>query len=284
MVTINTTDDLLRALDENPRWQEAVRHRILTEELMRLPARFDRFVAVTEAFMEEQRQVNANTAEFIDEQRRVNAEQRQFNAEQRQFNAEQRQINANTAEFIDEQRQFNAEQRQINAEQRETNARMEGHIARIDNAMDRIREDIGTMKADHARTNTAREARGIAYNMGFQLVRTLGYDDLLALEIVGGAADLSRGERESFRRADLVMEVAAEDGTTHYIALEVSFTGDERDTSRALRNAELLTRFTGHPARAAIASVRNVYEIQPLIDSGEVYWHGLDDRRPRVED
>ena len=150
--------------------------------------------------------------------------------------------------------------------------------------MDRIREDIGTMKADHARTNTAREARGIAYNMGFQLVRTLGYDDLLALEIAGGAADLSRGERESFRRADLVMEVAAEDGTTHYIALEVSFTGDERDTSRALRNAELLTRFTGHPARAAIASVRNVYEIQPLIDSGEVYWHGLDDRRPRVED
>ena len=263
MVTINTTDDLLRALDENPRWQEAVRHRILTEELMRLPARFDRFVAVTEAFMEEQRQVNA---------------------EQRQFNAEQRQINANTAEFIDEQRQFNAEQRQINAEQRETNTRMEGHIARIDNAMDRIREDIGTMKADHARTNTAREARGIAYNMGFQLVRTLGYDDLLALEIAGGAADLSRGERESFRRADLVMEVAAEDGTTHYIALEVSFTGDERDTSRALRNAELLTRFTGHPARAAIASVRNVYEIQPLIDSGEVYWHGLDDRRPRVED
>ena len=249
MVTINTTDDLLRALDENPRWQEAVRHRILTEELMRLPARFDRFVAVTEAFMEEQRQVNANTAEFIDEQRRVNAEQRQ-----------------------------------INAEQRETNARMEGHIARIDNAMDRIREDIGTMKADHARTNTAREARGIAYNMGFQLVRTLSYDDLLALEIAGGAADLSRGERESFRRADLVMEVAAEDGTTHYIALEVSFTGDERDTSRALRNAELLTRFTGHPARAAIASVRNVYEIQPLIDSGEVYWHGLDDRRPRVED
>ena len=150
MVTINTTDDLLRALDENPRWQEAVRHRILTEELMRLPARFDRFVAVTEAFMEEQRQVNANTAEFIDEQR-----------------------------------QFNAEQRQINAEQRETNARMEGHIARIDNAMDRIREDIGTMKADHARTNTAREARGIAYNMGFQLVRTLSYDDLLALEIAG---------------------------------------------------------------------------------------------------
>ena len=263
MVTINTTDDLLRALDENPRWQEAVRHRILTEELMRLPARFDRFVAVTEAFMEEQRQVNA---------------------EQQQFNAEQRQFNANTAEFIDEQRRFNAEQRQINAEQRETNTRMEGHIARIDNAMDRIREDIGTMKADHARTNTAREARGIAYNMGFQLVRTLSYDDLLAMEIAGGAADLARGERESFRRADLVMEVAAEDGTTHYIALEVSFTGDERDTSRALRNAELLTRFTGHPARAAIASVRNVYEIQPLIDSGEVYWHGLDDRRPRVED
>ena len=73
MVTINTTDDLLHALAENPRWKEAVRLEILTEELRNLPARFGRFVATTEAFMEEQRQVNANTAEFIAEQRETNA-------------------------------------------------------------------------------------------------------------------------------------------------------------------------------------------------------------------
>ena len=99
MVTINTTDDLLHALAENPRWKEAVRREILTEELTNLPARFDRFVSTTEAFMEEQRQVNANTAEFI--------------AEQQQFNAEQRQVNANTAE----ERRLLAEERRYAAEQ-----------------------------------------------------------------------------------------------------------------------------------------------------------------------
>ena len=257
MVTINTTDDLLHALAENPRWKEAVRLEILTEELRNLPARFDRFVATTEAFMEEQRQVNTNTAEFI--------------AEQRQVNAEQRQVNANTAEFI-------AEQRQVNAEQRETNAR-------LDQAMNRIREDTSTMKGEYARTNTAREALGIAMAMGYKLTRTLTYSDLLNLEIAGGdVSDLSFGERQSFRRADLVMEVTADDETIHYIALEVSYTADERDTNRALRNAGLLTRFTGRPAHAAVASVRNVYEIQHLLDSGQVYWYELDDRAPPRED
>ena len=278
MVTINTTDDLLHALAENPRWKEAVRREILTEELTNLPARFDRFVATTEAFMEEQRQVNANTAEFI-------AEQQQVNANTAEFIAEQRQVNANTAEFIAEQQQFNAEQRQINAEQRETNARVEGHITRIDQAMHRIREDTGTMKADYARTNTAREAPGIALAMGYKLVHTLTYSDLLDLELAGGdTSDLSFGDRQSFRRADLVMEVAADDETTHYVALEISYTADERDTNRALRNAGLLTRYTGHPAHAAIASVRNVYEIQHLLDSGQVYWYELDDRAPPRED
>ena len=278
MVTINTTDDLLHALAENPRWKEAVRLEILTEELRNLPARFDRFVATTEAFMEEQRQGNANTAEFIAEQQQVNANTAEFIAEQQQFNAEQRQFNADTAEFI-------AEQRQVNAEQRETNARVEEHITRIDQAMHRIREDTGTMKADYARTNTAREAPGIALAMGYKLVHTLTYSDLLDLELAGGdTSDLSFGDRQSFRRADLVMEVAADDETTHYVALEISYTADERDTNRALRNAGLLTRFTGHPAHAAIASVRNVYEIQHLLNSGQVYWYELDDRAPPRED
>ncbi|MCY4556989.1 MAG: hypothetical protein OXF79_11540 [Chloroflexi bacterium] len=58
MVTINTSEDLLRALRDNPEWREAVRREILTEELMSLPARFDRFAARTEQSIDEQRQFN----------------------------------------------------------------------------------------------------------------------------------------------------------------------------------------------------------------------------------
>ena len=51
MTTINSQEDFLRALRENPEWKEAVRALILGEELMQLPTRFN-------AFVDEQRQVN----------------------------------------------------------------------------------------------------------------------------------------------------------------------------------------------------------------------------------
>ena len=40
MTTINSQDDFLRALEENPQWRNAIRRHILTEELLQLPARF----------------------------------------------------------------------------------------------------------------------------------------------------------------------------------------------------------------------------------------------------
>lgn len=43
MVVINTTDDLLRPLDENEQFRTAVRNKILTEELIKLPAEFKEF-------------------------------------------------------------------------------------------------------------------------------------------------------------------------------------------------------------------------------------------------
>ena len=51
MTTINSQEDFLRALRENPEWKEAVRALILGEELLQLPTRFN-------AFVDEQRQVN----------------------------------------------------------------------------------------------------------------------------------------------------------------------------------------------------------------------------------
>ena len=51
MTTINSQEDFLRALRENPEWKEAVRALILSEELLQLPTRFN-------AFVDEQRQVN----------------------------------------------------------------------------------------------------------------------------------------------------------------------------------------------------------------------------------
>ena len=108
------------------------------------------------------------------------------------------------------------------------------------------------MKDEYSISKTVRDAEGVAYDMGFKFVRTLSISELLAMVARNDTADLATGDLRSFRLADLVIETADEDDSaTHYIAMEISYTADERDIYReALRNARLLTRFTGHPAHA----------------------------------
>ena len=78
--------------------------------------------------------------------------------------------------------------------------------------------------------------------------------------------------------------IEATDGTdTRYIAMEVSFTADLRDCNRAIRNARLIESFTGKPAQAAIASVRNDREVAEVVESGALYWLPLEDRTPSPE-
>ena len=156
--------------------------------------------------------------------------------------------------------------------------RMDARFDRIDARFDRMEGDFGTIKGDFARTRTVQDARNIAYDMGLEFVRTLRSDELR--DMAGNA--LPRDVGRSFRNADLVVE--ATDGTgTRYIAMEISFTADRRDCDRAIRNAGLIESFTGKPAQAAVASVRNDREAAEAVESGDVYWHPLEDRTPNPE-
>ena len=57
MTTIHSLDEFLQALDDNPAWRDAVRARILGNELLQLPARFV-------AFMEQQTMFNERVTIF----------------------------------------------------------------------------------------------------------------------------------------------------------------------------------------------------------------------------
>ena len=255
MTVIHTTDDLIRLLNENDEFRQAVRRHVLSDELIQLPERLAKFETHVEDFIGEQRQFNKEQHQFNKEQRQFNKEQHQFNKEQRQFNKEQRQFNQRMETEISELRQFNKEQRQFNQ---------------------RMENSIGELRGNTARQVVSTHFIEIAEGMGFQCKGILMRADLVQMLTHSERDDIPHGDRQSFFRADLVVEATDSDGAMHYIAVEASYTADQRDTSRAQRNAALLTRFTGHPAHAAIASVHNVREIQSLIDDGTVYWHALD--------
>ena len=177
--------------------------------------------------------------------------------------------------------EFEAFAREQNAFVREQNAFVQEQRAQTANLReraDRAENDMGALKGDFARTRTVQDARNIAYDMGLEFVRTLSSDELR--DMVGNT--LPRDVGRSFRNADLVIE-AADGADTRYIAMEVSFTAARRDCDRAIRNAGLIIRFTGKPAQAAVASVRNDREATESVESGAVYWHPLEDRTPSPE-
>ena len=233
MTVIHTTDDLIRLLNENDEFRQAVRRHVLSDELIQLPERLAKFETHVEG--------------FIGEQRQFNREQRQFNKEQRQFNKEQQQFNQ----------------------------RMESSIGELRSDVARQGDAIGELRGKVARQVVGVHFLEITDGMGFQFKGLLTRLDLGQL-IFQRETDIPQSDRRSFFRADLVIEATDSDGAIHYIAVEASYTADQRDTSRAQRNAAILTQLTGHPAHAAIASVRNVHEIQSLIDNGTVYWYALE--------
>ena len=189
----------------------------------------------------------ARVSSFIDQSEAFISEQRQFNADQRQFNADQRQ--------------FNADQRQFN----------EGFMPRLD----RIEGDIGKLRGPFAENAAERNAVAIAAELGLEYVRAVPQQELVRMS-QSSRDRIPINQLRSFWTADLIME-ASDGSNTHYVAVETSYTADQRDTDRVLRNVQFLTEFTGHTAQAVIASVRNDRYVDSQVESGAVYWFPLKD-------
>lgn len=257
MAIINTQEDFLRALSENPEWREAVRAQLLGEDQLLLPAKFDAFVERIDAFIEEQKRFNSMVAGFIEEQKQFNAEMRGFVEEQKRFNAEMRT-------FVNEMKLFNAGQRDFNE--------------RLDRNLDRITHDVGQLRGWFARLNAADFAPVIAYEMGMRMVRTMERIELINMAHDAVRDGTPRDSLKSFVNADVIIEATQADGDTCYIAVEASYTADHRDADRALRNAEFLTQFTGIPAYPAIVSVRNDRELASGTPQGNVFWYPIPDQ------
>ena len=245
MTTMNSQEDFLRALSENPEWRGAVRAQILGDELLQLPVKFDAFVTKQEQF----------NMDFTARLGKVEESQR---------------IMATTQETMARAQETLIRTQETMARSQETLIRTQETMA---DTMKTMAADLAVIKGYHARDLAIPEAREIATDMGLQYVRTVPKEELSSMA-QQAAGTVPTNELRSFRRADLVIE--ASDGTeTIYVAVEASFTADERETTRALRNAGFLTDFTGYPSRAAIASVENDRRIEPSVQDGTVYWHAL---------
>ena len=234
----------LQALQDDPEFRAEVRNQLLSRELLELPERFAQFAEYVNAFIDEQRGINARFDGFI---------------------ARQDAFNARVETFIEEQQAFNANQLAFNARQEAFNRRTD--------------VSIGILKGNAARRLVRDHAETILDQLRLDFVQIVARNDLIRMARQSGLAnEVEAGERRSFYAADLVLEGIDADGNTRYVAAEASFTADRRDTDRARRNAQFLTRCTGQPAQPIIASVGNDREVAELVDAGAVGWFQLEER------
>ena len=166
----------------------------------------------------------------------------------------------------------------LNERQEEFNARQEDIRVKIFNILQRLTDDLDDLKG-YVPGRIAREmSDDIAESLGFEIIEQLNGKDLRQMLRQQKPADIAPGVRRSFYLADLVARVEEPDGSQLFIAVEASYTADERDTQRAVRNAEFLTRFTGVNAVPVIASLSNDHAVQQLVDQGVVRWFQFEAR------
>ena len=134
-----------------------------------------------------------------------------------------------------------------------------------------------------ARDVAIEDAAIMAWDMGLRLTRTLTRGDIVDLADAADTSGIPANELRGFRRADLIMEARDGEGETCYVAAEVSFTVNGRDTSRAIRNADFLLRFTGRRSYAAVVGAHRDDRVREAIESGEVFWYRLDAHQLGVE-
>ena len=302
MAALDTFADLMQALDENPPLREAFVARLLPPELLGLPPQVAELVAAMNQYAQ------ANRKQFDAQDQRA-AEHAQANKEQ--FAAQDRRAAANTQQISDLDQKVEVYQQannlqistldqkveayqqvntqQISALDQKVDEHQQANTARFD-AQDRRREerdqaserrfrrienDLSYLKGSHARYAALEDAAVIAEEMGLEYIRSLTRLELYRMVQNADTTGIPANALNSFRHADLIMEAVNPAGETCYIAVEISFTADERDTNRAIRNAGFLTRFTGREAHSAVAGVYQDNDIQPQIAAGAVFWHHL---------
>ena len=304
MTTFSTVDELVRILDADPQMAEALRARVLTRELLDLPetvarltARFeqsDRRINVLEQHMEKHFEELNKRMDALDS--RMNALDKRMDTLDSRMNALDKRmeildsrlatldqrlaIMKETAALL--QQRFEAFEKSVNERFDEVDARFDRLEARVDELdrrterrFQRVFDDLSILRAAHARNAAREQAPSIVEDMGLQWIRNLKVIDILNMIAGKDTSDIPRNLMRRFRRADLFVETADAQGETCYVAVEVSYTADERDTDRAITFAGYLNRFTQRNAYPAVASLRLDNRIEGLVDSGSVFWYEM---------
>ncbi len=288
MVTINTAEDILTALRSDPELLRQVRLAIMTDDVLALPEQVQSILQTQSETLADiadlrriQNEILADIADLRQTQNRILAD----TADLRQT---QNEILADTADLRQTQNGMLQTQESI----LQTQSEILRHLENLHTRFGRMDHDFRNFRGNFAETAARKSAFDIAIliseanglDLVYTSVETLNQNARVQLVDNRQFAALPLATRRSYAKADVIISAATSDGSTFYIAVEASYTCDGRDTSRAMSHSRLLTQFTGKRAFPAIAGVRLDRTIQPLLDSGDIFWYPIEEEEMEPEE
>ena len=285
---LDTLEEIIEALDHNPELRKQIRDRILGDEFLELPAQVAALTVTVNELAIKVNDLTATLNEFVEAtnkrfdaiERRLDEHDKRFDAIDRRFDEHDKRFDAIDRRFDEQDKRFDAIDRRFD-EQDKRFDRIEGQVGRV---YDRLNAEFGEAKGRDLEDKVKERAFLIpevikpAEGVELNYVKTLEQSELRALaNASSNTAGIPRGHLTSFYFADLIIEAVDNANTTCYIAAEISYTCDERDTDRAIRHAALLERFTGKPSYPAVVGISIDDRIRETIESGAVHWYELDE-------
>ena len=267
---IETMNDILRILREDPEARQQLRALLLTEEILELPAKVARLTDLVEQltgqvqeltaaqkatderltrFIAYQEGVNARQETFNQEMREFKANQETFNQEQREVNARQesaiqelREYGARQEAAIQELRDFNARQKVFNQEQREFNARTDHRLDNLETKVDYLLGDNFEARMERAIMPRLARHYGLHSTVLLQSQFTLPNSHFeQRLNAAVTAAKITRDQADTLRQADFIVRARREsDQAEVFCVVEVSWTVDQHDIARVRIWADIL--------------------------------------------
>ena len=257
MTTFNTIEELLEILDNNPPLLSAVRNKILTDELIRLPNDFKEFKESTEKFQERTEKFQESTEKNLTEiGTRLDTQQESLTGINTRLDNQQESLTGINTRLDNQQENFSRQNR----------------------ALDRFR---GAYAMEGARRYRRDIARTITHARGNRLLENVVLDDadLNLISVAAQGLDISdtfgdipeRVIFSDFDTADLILKVTENnrDKTEFYVAIEASYTIHDDDLTKSTRVAKLIQRVTGKSAFAVVAGAHINPDVTGIIIQDE---------------
>ena len=260
---MNSFEDILRAMEQDPALRDAMRRHILTDELLQLPARVSRLEELVADIAGKLAELTAVFARYMENTDLIltalNERQARLEADVTGLKEGQARLEADVTGLKEGQARLEAGQTRMSGQLSNLiGSDYERKAARL--ASRRLRQQLGVSQAEILRAITVPDRMDLTH--------------LLDRAVESGA--VSAEEAEDLELTDLALRGTREDGTTVHVVIEVSITVQDEDVRRAARRAAVLKRAVSGAALPVVIGESVSRSTAALVDQEGVSFMQMD--------